>query len=174
MKQANMRYKGQPLHHNPTTISVVQKKTLKKHTIPFAQDVLQDLGRLPREVTGEGELYGADCFLQYQNLLKLYLEPKSGPLSLPNIEPFMADFTLLTMTSEPKDNLISYRFVFTEDTAASCPINRTDADSYTVMEGDTLWDIAHEFTVSVEELLLLNRHIMRPDALEAGSRVRLR
>lgn len=174
MKNTSMRYKGYTFHHNPATLNVTHNRNLKEKQIPFYLSVLQDYGRCAMVVTGQGELYGEDCFEQYQRLFALYSQKNSGALSVPGINPFMANFTYLAMISEPEDNLIKYKFTFTEDMQASFPVNSTDSNIHISEQGESLWDISFKYSIPVETLIELNNFIKRPDALEAGSRVTLR
>ena len=168
---ATMRFRNLSWRFNPHTVKITSKKDIVENHIPLGDNVVQSFGRSSRVITGEGCLYGADCFSQYRDLWKLYRENKIGVLSLPEFLVVNAHFTSLQIIGEPTDNLIKYIFTFTEiierDREKS-PVTEHTADGK-----ENLWDIGYKYNISVEELLSLNTTIKHPFAIEKGFKVKL-
>ncbi|HHZ05468.1 MAG TPA: LysM peptidoglycan-binding domain-containing protein [Clostridiales bacterium] len=171
---ASMRYKGYTLHHNPQTVTVTNAKDIKKHTLPYLCGMVEDFARQPQVISGEGVLYGDDCYEQFKMLLTLQKECTCGVLSMINLEPIYAMFTSLTQINEPVDNILRYKFTFTESTLDKPAVNLTDSRYYTVSDGETLWDIGYKVNIPVEKLLELNPIIRRCDDINVGDMVVLR
>ena len=51
--------------------------------------------------------------------------------------------------------------------------HRASADTYTIQEGDTLWDIAERFQVRVSVLLALNEQITSPSTIYVGQHIQI-
>lgn len=173
MRQADMRFCGYTFPHNPEKVKHTQEKNISEHTVPFSENIIQDLGKRPMIISGEGEFYGESCFTQYENLLWLYNKKKTGILSMPRYEPIMANFAALTLTCEPKDNLIAYRFTFTEDVVHRAKENSTRINEHVVKEGETLWHISNIYNVPVNKLMANNRFIFSPNEVPVGSKVKI-
>lgn len=162
MSNPPMRFKGYTMHHNPESLKITEAKDVKEFVTPYTTNSIQDLGRKARVVTGEGVLYGNKFLTEYKELVKLYSLSGSGALSLPGFSPFMADFTSLSVTSQPQDNYLKYRFTFVEDIEAGFNINDTSKNIYEP-DNETLWDISYKLNLPIENLLILNPKIKRPD-----------
>ncbi len=167
-KKDRMSYKGFIFSVNPSVIKIRHSSRLARDQIPFGSDLVRDFGRMACEISGEGELIGADCTQQFERLRDVFLEGGPGLLLLPGLEPFYAFFEKLELLEEPSDELVRYGFVFCEDTSAK-HFEDSPKRSHTASEGETLWDISFKYSVPVETLLDKNPGIMRPDAvLNAG------
>ena len=88
---------------------------------------------------------------------------------MPAIRAYLKELQLI---AEPKENVISYRFVFTE---AQPPAKDGAARTVyeTLVEGESLWDIGYLFRVPIETLVRLNPQIRYIDSLKQDERVRL-
>ena len=109
-----MRFNGISWHHNPKEIVFESDKTIRELRAPYGQAYLQNFGRKNMKIKGVGELYGEDCFEQFENLLKLFRESDEGILAIPQITPFYAVFESLKIIGEPKPNILTYSFVIPE------------------------------------------------------------
>lgn len=172
MKNAPMRFGGHSLHHNPYKLVVESDSHIRTLRMPYSEPDCESLGRKPRVISGEGELYGADCLAQYRELERLQREQYRGKLVLPHIKPFYAYLKEVALIAEPVENVVKYRFVFTE---AQSPRRETRGliDYVTKSEGETLWDIGTRYGVTVDRLVELNPQIADIDGLREGERVRL-
>lgn len=170
MSNPPMRFKGHALHHNPENLKISEAKEVKEFTVPYNFNTIQNLGQKARVVTGDGVLYGNKFLEQYKELVELYSSPNSGALSLPGFSPFMASFTSLTVTSQPQDNFLKYKFTFVEDVEAANQINDTSKNTYNP-QTETLWDISYKLGIPVEKLIKLNPGIKRPDIDLTGEKV---
>lgn len=92
-----------------------------------------------------------------------------------------AYFTELTLTQEPRDDYVAYRFTFCEapgvrrvpgaaDDSLSQAIGKRFCE---VGAGQTLWEICTAYRLSMQALLRLNPQIAKPNSVAAGTRVRV-
>ncbi len=159
MKLQPMKFRDFVWPHNPETLNISRRRSLKEWRLPFSGSVVQDCGAEKRVVEGEGRFYGPGCIRQFQKLSELLEDGKNGVLTLPEIPPFSARFVSLGMIGTAEPDSIGYRFVFWEDGKAAGT------------EGASLWRVAHRFSSSVDELVALNPQIRWPNLLEEGERV---
>lgn len=166
-----MRYKEHIWNYNPEKIKILSKKEIIENKIPMADNIIQNFGRTARVITGEGSLFGNDCFSQFDELWHLYREESPGVLSVPEFVVMKAYFSDLTIIGEPTDKLITYSFLFTE--VMDSEKVKSPVTVHIVSQGESLWDIANRYNVSVEDLLFLNGNIPNPFGINAGDEVKL-
>lgn len=170
MKLAPMRFMGVEWHHNPREISVSCEKRVNELHAPFGTAFVQNTGRRNRVIRGEGELYGADCARQFAQLYALFQSGGCGVLALPELGALYAVFEELKLLGTPKEDVLSYGFVFREVMELS-PAER--ARRYAAAAGETLWDVSYRFDVVIDRLVALNPWVKRPDEDLAGREVAL-
>lgn len=170
MKNAPMRFCGLSLHHNPHTLRIESRAGLRELISPCCTPDSENLGLRLRVVSGEGELYGADCLAQFRRLEALQEAQKRGKLVLPHRQPMLAYLREIVLIAEPTENVVRYRFVFLEAQRES---SGRDTDCYIALAGDSLWDIGFRFGVGIDELVALNPQIPYIDDLTEGMKVRL-
>ncbi len=161
------------LPYNPARLTIKEKRLIARHPVPFAGEVVQDMGAYATEISGEGELFGADVFGQYSRLSALVRQGGAGLLYLPGQEPFYAHFTALTMCAQPGSEGLAYTFVFVQDTAVAVSA-QSGSQVHTVRGGETLFDIAARYGMQMSELLALNPQVSSPNRLTAGAVLRVR
>ena len=169
MKQVPMRFKGYTWHHNPRELTFENEKSVKESVAPFDKCVLQNTGRRNMKITGEGELFGADCLEQFRRLLELFREGGSGVLAIADIPSFYAVFESIKLVGKPKPDVLTYRFVFRELMEACGDKQRETIAA----QGENLWDLSYRFGIDIDTLVRLNPQVRRPDVLTAGEVVRL-
>ncbi len=167
---STMRFDGYEWEHNPLSVEISHQRILVYDLLPLVGKDTRDLGRGCMVVSGKGELYGEDCMEQYSELEKKYLQGKTGVLTIPGIVPLRARFSKLSVLAADAPDLLTYGFEFVEEHSLPNEKNNTE---YICREGDTLFDIAHSFGTTVDELVRLNPYLRRPDELPAGKAVRL-
>ncbi|MDP4119456.1 MAG: LysM domain-containing protein [Bacillota bacterium] len=170
MNLASMRFCGYTWRYNPKTIKISDGKNLAEINLPNGISVLQDFGQKDRVITGEGELFGDDAFIQYNILRKLYEEKRTGILSIPNTNPFVAVFSGLSVIGVPAPNLVQYSFTFREDMKTSFQ-EESEKIVHIATDGETLFTIANKYETTVEKLLQLNPNIRRPNEIVVGESV---
>ena len=172
MKNAPMRFDGLSLSHNPHKLLIENESRLRELTTVKRISRTEQLYRRPCVISGEGELYGADCLEQYIALERMYRSQKRGKLALPHLRPIYAYLKELSLLSEPHEDVLKYRFVFVE---AQSPRLRIPEEAYyiTVSQGESLWDIGYRYGVGIDDLVRLNPQIPHIDELDAEERVRL-
>ena len=171
MKNAPLRFDGMSLHHNPHKLHIENRHHIRSLSTPTAACDSLYLNRKPCVISGEGELYGADCLMQYQALYRLYRSRKRAKLALPQLPTMYAYLRELQLLAEPEENVLTYRFVFAE--AQSPRLHEPSAEYYFAEEGESLWNIAYSCGVAIDALVRLNPQIPHIDDLAAGERVKL-
>ena len=81
------------------------------------------------------------------------------------------DFKKLDMEADVTPDRISFSFEFVE--AESFYVKDNTAKLHSVLEGETLFDIAYDFGVPVDSLVKLNPSVRRPDELMVGEEIRV-
>lgn len=172
MRYAPMRFCGLALSHNPHTLAITDSGNLREMVSPCCEPDSEGLGLKLRAVSGEGEFFGEDCMEQYRRLETLLREQRCGKLMLPQRQPMYAYLRELSLTAEPLDQVVKYRFRFVQ---AQSPRVDTSGDAYytTQAEGESLWDIGYRFDVAIGKLVELNPQIPMIDDLKEKERVRL-
>ncbi len=72
------------------------------------------MGGMRRVITGSGTFHGADAYDRFQALLLLAEDGTAGNLEHPVWGIRYCYLTELELTQEPKENVVSYRFEFTQ------------------------------------------------------------
>ena len=183
-----MMYKGYVWPHNPKTYSVTFENVVNSRKIPYGEYVIQNMGKTHRVFKGEGEFAGAGAYEQFRLLEKVFEDTSPGILVHPVWSASQAYFVKLELTEKPRRDYVSYSFEFWEakpqETAlkdagtavsadASVSAGATPARYYTVVSGDTLWDIGQRNSLTVDQILSLNPDIKNPNLLYPGDKVRL-
>lgn len=173
MNLTPMSYKDYVWPYNPETVKIERAKNIGNFKIPYSGSVLQNLGENGRAVSGSGRFTGSGCADEFKRLTSVFSLSGTGQLRLPGVSPFQAVFSSLTMKGEAKPDCIGYEFVFLEDSSSSAAEESrvNDTESCVCAEGETLWDIADTYGVSVDTLLALNPGIEWPGDLKAGQKV---
>lgn len=170
MELALMRYKGFTLWCNPLSIEVTSENNTADYFLPFSGEIREFSGRKCRVIKGQGELSGRDCLEQYAKLYSLQAKGGEGILSLPTMKPLVAFFTKLTALADSSPDKISYTFQFVE----ACSKENQDARKvHRVTAGETLFDIAFKYGVTVDSLVLSNPQIKRPDELNEAEEIKI-
>lgn len=192
MTLAPMRYKGFTWPHNPRIYSIDYERKMAVNKVPFGTYYLQDLGRTRRVMRGEGEFVGEDAYAQFGALANTFYEEGPGLLVHPLWQTASAYFVELRLEQEPRPGYVRYTFAFWEDTdlysgTVSLPEGYSGLTSGTqdgqaaegagrwhqVVKGDTLWDLAIRYGLSLGELIALNPQIKNPNLIYPGDEVRV-
>ncbi len=172
MKNVAMRFCGYDFHHNPATLKIESEGNIRELTSPCCEPKADHLGYRLRHISGEGELYGADCIAQFRELMRLHENGTSGLLTLPHMPPIEAYLKELQMLAQPKEDVLTYRFEFVEQ--SRCDVPKEAFEYYeTIVPGESLWDIGYRYHVAIDTLVGLNPQIEYIDSLKEGERVRL-
>lgn len=172
MKNVPMRFCGYTLHHNPATLKIENIGNIRELDSPCCEPQTEHLGNRLRHISGEGELYGAECIKQYRELCGLFDKGKAGLLSLPHMPALYAYLSELRLIAEPREDVLTFRFAFIESQPPAK--DESSIGVYTTQtEGESLWDIGYRFDVPIDVLVTLNPQIMYIDDLDEGERVRL-
>lgn len=172
MTGLKLTFKTLTLWYNPETFTITASRSLFRRSAPGLGEIVGETSVLAREVRGQGELFGDDAFERYVRLYREFLSGGEGLLQLPGLSPFPAFFTSLSLTGRAGSNSLSYAFAFCEKPklheSAEC---ETSAEFGFLQEGDSLWDIAARYSMSVEQLQALNGTL---SDIQARGRVKLR
>ena len=186
-----MRYKEYVWPHNPRVYSIDYERIMAVNKVPFGLYYLQDLGRTRRVMKGEGEFIGEDAYTQFGQLANVFYSGGPGQLIHPLWQTANAYFVSLRLEQEPRPDYVRYSFSFweddswytglaTQDTAlgqtgsAQGEAGNGDVVYHRVVKGDTLWDLAIQYGLSLSELIALNPQIKNPNLIQVGEEVRVR
>lgn len=167
---ATMSFRGYKWQFNPVKLEIINSTRKHGYTVPMHRTCIETLSKNPVVYKGEGELFGEDCITKYRELEKLFLEGRKGVLSLPDMPSVYAWFTGLSLVGDTTENLLKYKFEFTE---ADTSKGKNTEQFHICKEGETLYDIAFDYGIKVERLVSLNPSVRRPDELTAGEKVML-
>lgn len=170
MVLATMSFRGYRWQYNPVKLEIVNSFQKHQYIVPSHKTCIESLSRKPVVYRGEGEFFGEDCISKYRELQNLFCEGRKGVLSIPDMPSTYAWFTGLSLVGDTTENLLKYKFEFTE---ADTSVGDSGVNFHICKEGETLYDIAFDYGVQVERLVKLNPAIRRPDELSAGEKVRL-
>ncbi len=160
MKLVPMRFCGFQWRHNPKEISFECSNRINENNALGGQAYIQNNGRKNMIIKGSGELYGTDCLKQFDSLLALFKQGRTGVLAIDGLSSFYAVFEEIKFLCRPKPDVIEYSFVFRE---ASEKTVRTPQKTYTAQAGECLWDISYKYGISIDKLVKLNPEVKRPD-----------
>lgn len=169
MKLCAMRYAGFTWHHNPKSLELSSEKRVLSVEIPYCTDVVKNFGEKELVISGVGELYGEDCFEQYNRLKKLYEESDASVLCLPNIPAMYAYFKKLKIEAYDKENVLTYSFTFVRENKKSEQKHYTN--TYTVKDEKSLWEISAKTDTDINKLIKLNPQLMFIDELKENDGV---
>lgn len=170
MKLIPMRFMGYEWHHNPREITFECEKTVTERLVPYDVSQIQQTGRKNMVIKGTGELYGEDCMEQFERLFELFRRGGAGVLAIENTEPVFAVFESVKILGAPKENVLTYGFVFREVMEEKESGKNT---FHTARGGENLWDISYKYNIVIDELVRLNPQIKRPDIVAEGEVIRL-
>lgn len=191
MDLSPMRYKGYTWPHNPRVYSIDYERKMAVHKTPFGLFRLQDLGRTNRIMEGEGEFVGEGAYAQFGQLANVFYDGGPGLLIHPLWQAANAYFVSLRLEQEPRPDYVRYSFSFWEDDSwyTGLAVQETvsgqaggtqkenagtEAAYHRVVKGDTLWDLAIRYGLSLSELVALNPQIKNPNLIQVGEEVRVR
>ncbi len=187
-----MRYKNYIWPHNPRVYSIDYERKMALHKTPFGLYQLQDLGLSNRVMEGEGEFVGEGAYRQFGQLANVFYNSGPGLLIHPLWQVSSAYFVSLRLEQEPRPDYVRYSFTFWEDNSGWSGLANQDtglaqggggledggassgAVYHRVVKGDTLWDLARKYGVSLPELVALNPQIKNPNLIRVGEEVRVR
>ena len=168
-----MRFGGVSMSHNPKTLKITRNKKMNFVGLASGINKLSNVCDGVSKISGEGELYGGDCFLLYDKLLKMCFKNQAAVLALPEIGAFTAVLEDISVSAESRENFLSVSFVFCAVNAEREPVEILPKKFYTAQEGENLWDVSYKFGVAVETLAELNPHIRKILDLKEGEEVRI-
>lgn len=171
MRLTPMRFSGYTWHHNPKSLKIEFQQRIETTRPPYESSNSSNFGERLRVVRGEGELYGEDCMEQFYRLKKLYERAEPGILAIPDSVCMKAYFSRLKQLMEPKNNVLSYSFEFTQTKNE----NEKGQRMYyvTQSEGENLFDISYRFGVDIDTLVKKNPRVRVIDEIEEGERIEL-
>ena len=108
-----LRYKTFVWPTNPHTY-VEETSREPKYTTLDGVAYFDSMGELKRTITGSGTFYGPDAYTEFKKLQKLFEDKTAGNLEHPIWGIRYCYFTGLELTQEPKENVVSYKFTFTQ------------------------------------------------------------
>lgn len=160
--------------HNPRIYSIGFSRSTVIHKLPFGTYTVEDLGRGARIMEGEGEFYGKDAYATFRRLASLFYRQMPGVLLHPLWQSSSVYFDMLKLMEEPQENYLRYAFRFVEaPTFSAVSAQQTAPSSLTLSAGDTLWSVAKQHGLTVQELLHRNPNYATCNDARTGEVVRL-
>lgn len=188
-----MRFKNFVWPHNPRVYTIAFERKLAVHKIPFGLHYLQSLGQTRRVLRGEGEFVGEHAYDTFKRLATVFYEETPGVLVHPVWMTTTAWFAALELRQAPRRDYVAYSFEFWEveggagrPTLSTRPLEQSggegaqakaeeaQAQYHTVVRGDTLWELARRYGVSLNRIVELNPAIRNPNLIYPGQKVRLK
>lgn len=176
-----MRFKDYVWPHNPRVYEINYKKDLVAHRVPFGLYTLQAMGRQHRVLRGEGEFSGEGAYSEFKRLATVFYSNEPGVLVHPLWDTTTAYFASLELKQEPTENYVKYAFEFWECydgyTQGLRQLSSTDVSGgkeeilHTVTGNETIWDIAGQYGVTVEDIAEDNPNIKNLANLSGGGTV---
>lgn len=173
-----MRFKDYVWPHNPRVYEVSFKKELVAHKVPFGLYTLQSLGRQHRVLRGEGEFSGVGAYEQFKRLASVFYSNEAGVLVHPLWDTTTAYFASLELRQEPTENYVKYAFEFWECydgyekglKQLSGPADKAEREEieHIVGENESIWDIAGNYGVKVEDIAKSNPEVKNVVKLGSG------
>lgn len=163
-----MRFKDYVWPHNPRVYEISYKKDLVAHRVPYGLYTLQAMGRQHRVLRGEGEFSGEGAYAQFKKLASVFYSNEPGVLVHPLWDTTTAYFAALELKQEPTENYVKYAFEFWECydgyNRGLKEVNVADSDAgeditHEVVNGETIWDIADKYGVTVEQIVQDNPQV---------------
>ena len=171
MKQGAMRFRNYIFPSNPHTIEISDSRTLKKFSLPLLGETVQDLGKSVQRMKGSGTFIGNNAYADYLELQKEYEKGGTGILSVPGFQPVCAVFSSLWLTAPPEPDTAEYVFEFIQKHTQV--LREHPPEDYCMGAGESLWDVAAKFGISIDRLMEYNAQYPDPFSPLAGERVRL-
>lgn len=193
MELAPMQYKNYVWPHNPRVYSIEFQRKVGLQKVPFGRYHMQDLGLTRRVMKGEGEFVGTGAYQELKKLATVFYDKGPGTLIHPVWQASSAYFVELSLTQEPRPDYVRYTFTFWEDYGGYDASARTEqagsgesgtasgsagesggAVWHTVARGESLWRIARNYGVELNQVISLNPQIKNPNLIYPGQKVRVR
>lgn len=173
MQLAIMRFGGMNLPHNPKTLKIAKSKKISSINLLGGESKVSGISDGISKISGIGELYGEDCFMQYERLLRLHFQNKAEVLAIPEVGAFKAVLSDITLLAEPKNNVISLSFEFQAVNDDSKGEKISENKYCTALKNESLWDISYRCNTTIEKLIELNPQIRNIMELSVGEEVRI-
>ena len=170
MRLMGMRFKDFTWKDNPVSLRVAHARRVGEVNVPYGESKAEELGPQRRNVTGEGYFAGEDCMEAWAGLQGAFSQGGPGLLQLPGVEPFWALMASLELVGAQGKDLVRYTFSFTEWEGR---VAYAGSGTYRAQAGESLWQYANRWGLSIEKLVEANPHIRDICALEEGEKVML-
>ena len=169
-----MRYKSFIWPNNPKTYTLSCERMTAVQKVPFGDYSVQDLGKSRTVLRGEGEFFGAGAYECFRRLCDVFSKDGAGVLVHPVWQSHDVYFTKLELTQEPREDYVAYRFEFCDAGRRELDVKSADARIHTIRQGDTLWSICAQYSLTAREFLARNPNVRDPNGLVVGGEVWVR
>lgn len=171
MKQGAMCFRNYSFPSNPHTIEIFDSRMVKKVLLPLLGETAQDLGKGVQVIKGSGVFTGEGAYGCYLDLQKEYEKGGTGMLLISGFQPVCAVFSSLRLTAPPEPDAAEYTFEFVQKQTQV--LRERAPEDYYIGEGESLWDVAARFGISIDKIMEYNPKYADPFAPAPGERVRL-
>ncbi|MGI6255298.1 MAG: DNA circularization N-terminal domain-containing protein [Acutalibacter sp.] len=168
MNLMGMRFRDFTWQDNPVSLTVSNVRNVQSTDIPYGVSRAEEMGRRRRTVAGEGYFSGQGCMEQWQALQDVFALPGPGLLQLPGVTPFWALMDSLELIGAQGKDLVRYAFSFVEWDSKEAYLG---SGVRFAKAGESLWDYANRWGISVEALVEANPQIRDICDLQEGEKV---
>lgn len=112
-----MQFRDFIFRHNPKNIAMSSGQQAVRHLCPGKGEIVQNLGRVPREVRCTGSFLGkdySDAIAQVTDFRKKAEQKDAGLLMLPGVEPFLAHLREFNFEAGGDGRILAYSMLFAE------------------------------------------------------------
>ena len=173
MSNNTMRFGGISLSHNPSNIKIQKGKSIQSVRFVSGIDKILDIRDSGVVISGKGELFGENCFSDYQKLVKLSVKDESQILYIPELGVFRAVLSKLCVAAAPKSDYLEIEFVFSVVESQRQSGKILPERYYYAESGENFWEIAEKFETTVEKLCKINPQTRNIMELSQGEEVRI-
>lgn len=154
----SMRYKGYTFPYNPGTCKYSADRAYVKHKYPELMGAeLEDMDPNVAVITGQGELFGADAYNNWQKMVDVFNEHGVGTFYHPiysNIS--MALMTKLESNIEPRQDYVSYSFEFVSHDIIPSVKTLIQSTDLNVNSSKSVVDSTNNRTIVVGDTVICN------------------
>ena len=168
-----LRFGGITMRHNPKTLKISRKKKISSVGLVGGLNKLDNVRDDVSKISGTAELYGDDCFVTYDKLLRMCFKNQAAVLAVPGLGAFEAAPEEIGVLAESRDKFLSVSFVFRAVGEGREAAKITSEQFIKPGRRDNLWDISYRYSVPIERLVELNPDIRKIMSLDVNKEVRL-
>lgn len=173
MKNVPIKFCDFEFSVNPQSMEIISDSKYSKTQLANQNYCIDNFLTQPSVISGIGSFVGDNANDEFISLFEIFKQGKVGTLQFSGMRPINCIMTKLNKKLESFENVVSYEFEFLE-----VPRNKDNLDGqgkvYTIQDGETLWNVAVKFDISIEKIMKLNPEISSPFNVKLGDKVNIK